>query len=138
MAVSVGYTTRRNVVTARTEELKRDGVVGGRQWVGWWHRVMPAPETNRSQHINVSLELLPVILSWSQVSISQGVYWPTESLIDIRRDVGAANAINSSVDQYTSLPTGTPWAGLFRSIADVPDRLPEAAGESNEIDRHSD
>jgi hypothetical protein len=29
------------------------------------------------------------------------LYWPTESLIDIRRDVGAAISINRSVDQYT-------------------------------------
>jgi hypothetical protein len=29
------------------------------------------------------------------------LYWPTESLIDIRRDVSAANSINRSVDQYS-------------------------------------
>jgi molybdopterin synthase catalytic subunit len=28
------------------------------------------------------------------------IYWPTESLRDIRRDVGAANSLNRSVDQY--------------------------------------
>jgi hypothetical protein len=34
------------------------------------------------------------------VELGVVIYWPTESLIDIRRDVGAVNSINSSVDQY--------------------------------------
>ncbi|MFT4923408.1 MAG: hypothetical protein ACI8XM_002634, partial [Haloarculaceae archaeon] len=34
-----------------------------------------------------------------------GVYWSTEALIDIRRAMGTANSINSSVDQYNRQAT---------------------------------